>query len=326
MKIMNLRKVFSLFCPAQKGITASALLACFLLGGLAVLLPGCQPAPAERGQVLERENDGFPKLLVDYAGRNVRFAKPPSAYISTQPANTEILFALGLGSRVKAVTVYCDYPPEMKEMGLAWAEIDREMLGEMVPGLVLGGAGQELMAEFAGLVPGLAYFILDPRTYEEVAASIILVGEIADCVPEASAIASGMLEMKEKVRQRAAGVRDSERPEVLVLAVHEELRAAGRGTLPAELLELAGGKNAAEAGEGFQALGEAELLELDPEMIIFISPWEQFFSEKSWPQELQAFQQDSIYEMESALLNRPGPRLAEGLAALFDLLHGEKNP
>src|SRR4030042_6268098 len=36
----------------------------------------------------------------------------PQRIISLAPSNTEILFALGLGDRVVAVTDYCNYPPE----------------------------------------------------------------------------------------------------------------------------------------------------------------------------------------------------------------------
>ena len=39
-------------------------------------------------------------------------AAPPARIISTAPSITEILYALGLGDRVAAVTRFCRYPPE----------------------------------------------------------------------------------------------------------------------------------------------------------------------------------------------------------------------
>jgi len=42
-------------------------------------------------------------------------AAPPSRIVSLAPNITEILYDLGLGGRIVAVTDYCDYPPAVKE-------------------------------------------------------------------------------------------------------------------------------------------------------------------------------------------------------------------
>ena len=41
-------------------------------------------------------------------------AAPPSRIVSLAPNITEILYDLGLGDRIVAVTDYCDYPPAVK--------------------------------------------------------------------------------------------------------------------------------------------------------------------------------------------------------------------
>jgi len=50
--------------------------------------------------------------FTDQLGRTVTLDSVPQRLISMSPADTEILFALGLGDRMVAVTEYCDYPPE----------------------------------------------------------------------------------------------------------------------------------------------------------------------------------------------------------------------
>ena len=40
------------------------------------------------------------------------FASPPGRIVSLAPSVTEILFDLGLGDQIIAVTTFCDYPPE----------------------------------------------------------------------------------------------------------------------------------------------------------------------------------------------------------------------
>ena len=40
------------------------------------------------------------------------FSAPPERIVSLAPSVTEILYALGLGDRIAAVTTFCDYPPQ----------------------------------------------------------------------------------------------------------------------------------------------------------------------------------------------------------------------
>ena len=54
------------------------------------------------------------QTLTDQLGRTVAVPKTAQRIISMSPANTEILYALGLGDRVVAVTDFDDYPPEVK--------------------------------------------------------------------------------------------------------------------------------------------------------------------------------------------------------------------
>ena len=71
------------------------------------LIVACAP-PAE-------EVASFPMEVTDQLGRTVKLGRTPQRIISLAPSNTEILFALGLGDRVVAVTDYCNYPPEVQE-------------------------------------------------------------------------------------------------------------------------------------------------------------------------------------------------------------------
>src|SRR5436190_10960373 len=63
----------------------------------------------------------------------------PQRIVSTGPSITEILFALGLGSRVVGVTQYCNFPPEaqkIKRIG-SWMTPNMEAILETRPDLVI---------------------------------------------------------------------------------------------------------------------------------------------------------------------------------------------
>ncbi|MGB0873421.1 MAG: hypothetical protein ACPGYP_09860, partial [Solirubrobacterales bacterium] len=76
---------------------------------------------------------------------------------SLVPSATELLFALGLGDDVVAVTHECDFPPEAIDLpqltasvipaGLAPAEIDQRVRAQTTEGLSLYTLDEELLAE-----------------------------------------------------------------------------------------------------------------------------------------------------------------------------------
>ena len=49
-------------------------------------------------------------ILVDDAGDRVRLGAPPGRIVSLNPTTTELLFALGAGTRLVGRSGACDYP------------------------------------------------------------------------------------------------------------------------------------------------------------------------------------------------------------------------
>jgi iron complex transport system substrate-binding protein len=78
---------------------------------------------------------------------------------SLVPSATEMLFALGLGDRVVAVTHECDYPPAVRSLpdltrsvlpaGLSPADVDRQVKARVMEGRPLYELDEELLAELA---------------------------------------------------------------------------------------------------------------------------------------------------------------------------------
>src|SRR4051794_38296860 len=54
--------------------------------------------------------------VTDVAGRTVTIAATPERLISLAPSTTEILFALGLGSKIVAADDFSDFPAEAKNL------------------------------------------------------------------------------------------------------------------------------------------------------------------------------------------------------------------
>src|SRR3954468_7789248 len=81
----------------------------------------------------------------------------PVRIVSLVPSATELLFALGLGDEVIAVTHECDFPPEATELpsvtysvipeGLSSAEIDKRVHEPTEQGEPIYGLDDELLIE-----------------------------------------------------------------------------------------------------------------------------------------------------------------------------------
>ena len=54
----------------------------------------------------------YPVNLTDALGNNITIEKRPHRVVSLAPAVTEIIFRIGAGDAVKAITYHSYYPPE----------------------------------------------------------------------------------------------------------------------------------------------------------------------------------------------------------------------
>ncbi len=119
-------------------------------------------------------------------------------------------------------------------------------------------------------------------------------------------------------------------PRVACIEWSEPLMAAGNW-IP-EMVPLAGGRNLfGEAGGHAPALAWEELLEADPEVIVLmpcgydlirtIGEVEIFLAKPGWDN-LTAVKTGRVYATDAnAFFNRPGPRLADSLEMLAEILH-----
>ncbi len=196
--------------------------------------------------------------------------------VSLLPSATEIVYALGLGDSLAAVTHECDYPPEAKRKpvitrsilpsGLGSGEIDeavrgqldqshslyaidRALLAEIQPDLILTQQLCDVCAvsynDVLGAVrslppPGPRVLNLEPNSVSDVLDTIRLVGLAASREAEADEVLAGLRGRIEAVRERAGQAQT--RPRTVLLEWIEPL--FGGGHWDPELVELAGGVDA----------------------------------------------------------------------------------
>ena len=171
---------------------------------------------------------------------------PPARIISLVPALTEILFAIGAGPQVIAVSSFDDDPPEVAKLPRVGALLDpdTERILAMRPDLVLVyGSQVELEAQLKAA--GIRTFAYRHGGLADLAPSFRAVGELTGRQDEARRLIDEIERRFAAVRSRVAG---RGRPAVLLAMGHEpkslrHLDASGGVGFLHDLIELAGGRN-----------------------------------------------------------------------------------
>ena len=267
-----------------------------------------------------------PRTFVDDLGRKIYLAKAPARIVSLAPSMTEILFAIGSSEQIVGVTQYCDYPPEARlKPKVGYIHPNLESIVALRPDLVLAPR-EFLRADILGKMEQLKIptFILEAKTIEDVLSHIQTIGRMLGHSASADALVAEMRQRITEIKARTAAL---PRPRLLYVLNSEPLITVGPDSFIGQLIELAGGTNvAARAKTPYPRLNMEEVLKEDPELLIFpvgttegISDSEQQIW-KRWAT-LSAVKQGRFHPIPSDLLNRPGPRIVQGLETLAKTIH-----
>jgi iron complex transport system substrate-binding protein len=279
---------------------------------------------------------------------------------SLVPSSTEMLFALGLGDSVVAVTHECDFPAdaarkphltrtvipaglsareidaEVKRVtgeGRSLYELDVERLAELDVDLIVTQAVCEVCAvsfddvvAVAARLPSRPEVIsLDPSTLSEVLADVERLAEAAE-VPEAGRDLRAGLEARLAATREQVG--DAPRPTVLALEWLDPPFLGGHWV--PEMIEVAGGETLlSQAGEKSREVSWDDLRGLRPDVVVAMPCG--YYVEEARRQadrhldKLAAMGRPRIWAVDAASsFSRPGPRLVDGIELLAALLHPDR--
>jgi iron complex transport system substrate-binding protein len=280
--------------------------------------------------------------------------------VSLVPHATELLFALGLGRQVVAVTHECDFPREALERpkvtrdvlpaglsageidaavrertleGQAIYELDRAALEELEPDLIVTqelcpvcAVSYDEVAALAKELPSRPQVIaLDPKTLGETLGDVRTLAQATDSRDrgvELIAQAAGRID-----RVKLA-VRGQRRVRVAALEWLDPVYVAGHWT--PQMIELAGGEDVLGLpGEHSQVFPWKQVAAAQPEVVVVMPCG--YDAERTREEALEHAEALSalgarriVAVNASAYFSRPGPRLIDGLELLGHILHPER--
>ena len=271
---------------------------------------------------------GFPRTLTDSRGHAITLKAPPQRIVSLIPSETEVLYALGAGDRIVAVTTADDYPPEVKQKPTLSNVLtsDAEQILAQKPDLVvaLGSLNQKPIAALEALhVPVL---VVDPKNLVDTYASIQLLGQAVGAEAKANQIVAEMQHRLAAVHKTLTQA--THRPRVLMMYGTDPIYTTGPDSFIDDLITRAGGKNIVDKPIATNILSPEEVVLRQPEVILCSkSLTARVRSMPGWAQSVPAVRTNRLYtdEPEDGTLVRPSPRLVRGVEALARYLHPELN-
>ena len=274
--------------------------------------------------------DWEPVTITDDLGVTVTIDKYPERIVSLSPANTEILFALGLDDRIVGVTEYCTYPEAAlsKDKIGGFSTINTEKIAVLNPDLLVAADGnsEETIAHLREL--GYTIITVNADTIDTTLADIRLIGKAAGVESAAEELVSSMQADLAEIAEKTKG---AEKPTILHCMWTDPLWVSGSGTFQDEMISAAGGVNAAAAEGGWVALTMEKFLTMNPDIIVVDSgdgmgvgtddALKNFFLKDSRMQSLSAVQNERVYVVNADIIDRGGPRIVEGVEALAEIAH-----
>ena len=269
------------------------------------------------------------ETFTDSLGRKVTLNKLPSRIIPLAPSLTEILYYLGLGDRVVGVTDFSYYPPEALEKPRVgtYIKLNIEKMISLSPDLVLGtkdgnNPGIVDLLEQAGIQS----YIVNPRNIREVIDTIPEIGRLCGVSRRADKSAQQLRARLERVIKT---VESKEKPLVFLQINLQPIMTVNKKTFHHDLITLAGGRNmTGDEYITYPRISLEEVIKKNPDIIIISSMERGGRFEKARQEWLKwtsipAVKNNRVHLIDSDLIDRPSPRIIDGLEAMARIIHPE---
>jgi len=259
----------------------------------------------------------------DDAGNSVTLARPAQRVIAMAPHITELLFAAGGGDRVVGAMNYSDYPEAAKRVPLVGsdAQIDLERLVALRPDLLVvwqTGNTERQLSQLKSL--NIPIFYSEPKKLDEVATSLTRLGQLLGTEAAAQAAAG---EYRHKLARLTASY--AQRPPVRVFYQiwEKPLFTLNGEHVVSDALRICGGRNVfAGLKVTAPSVSTEAVLQENPEAIIGGEQHDGQSGINIWKpyKGMLAVQRGNLFMLDSELLVRAAPRIADGIAALCEKL------
>jgi iron complex transport system substrate-binding protein len=277
-----------------------------------------------------------PTIALDVYGTPVVF--PPTApqrIISLVPSTSEMLGALHLERRVVGVDYNTDYPPalaSLPKVSNATGTYNVEQIVALKPDLVLSWGAETKQYDPQLKQLGLRVVDLQLSNLSQTLQEIVLVGRLTFTLETATTLVHRLQQQIDQIKVAVAG---TIAPKVL-LEVDDSVPGKpyvfGGTSFGDELLRDANAINIFHdnrSNGGYPQVTDEAVITANPQFIILTEDpvyggdVKLVYKRANWSS-IDAVKLHQVYHVTVAIMQRPGPRLVEGLRCVAQIVHPEK--
>ena len=306
------------------------LLAAF---SIVVLVASCGQQSSQDGSTEGKTGGGtqassFPVTVKDSLGRKVEIKERPKRIGSLAPSLTETLFAVGAGNRVAGVTTADNYPKEVQSIEKIgdYQQANAEKIASLGIDLLFLSFDSTTKEQAKDLEnkTGAKVVVVNPTSVQEAIGSIGTVGKAVGNSEKAQVVEE---RLRSELGQIKSTVKGLPEPTVFYELGYDPLFTVGPGSFVNDAIKLARGKNVtADAKQAYPQYSVEKLLQDDPEYYLAgASSGATAEAIKSRPpySSLQAVRRNKVFVINDDLVNRPGPRIVDGVRKIAETIHPE---
>ncbi len=261
--------------------------------------------------------------------------KAPQRIVSLVPSMSEILAALNLTQRVVGVDYETNYPTALasvQKVSDINGTYNVEAIVALRPDLVLSSGGLSKIYDAQLTRLGLRVVDLPPVDFQQSLQQIITVGRLTYTTSAATTLVN---QLDQQVQQIENSVKGTTAPKVL-LEVDDSTPGKpyvfGGGSFGDQMLQDINAVNifhTDSADSGYPQVTDESVIADNPQFVILTEDPQyggnpqDVYKRTNWGS-IAAVKAHQVYHINADIMQRPGPRLVEGLRCLAQVIHPDK--
>jgi iron complex transport system substrate-binding protein len=264
------------------------------------------------------------RTVNDELGRTVEVPDHPHRVVCLIPNVADIVYSLGAGADVVAISDFTKYPKEALDKPSIGLPLNPSMetIVALHADLALG-TGDLNTLEFAGQLErlGIPVFMVDPHGIEGIYASILSIGSALNREPDAKTLVARLRTRVDTVKARVSG---KPRVRVFMAIWYDPVMTIGKCAFISELIEAAGARSVTDdIAQEWPEVSIETVVSRQPDALLFasgsgITP-EELKARPGW-EDLKAVREGRIYYIDDRV-QYPSPIAFDALEDLAKQFH-----
>jgi iron complex transport system substrate-binding protein len=301
--------------------------------GLVALLVALSPLAIPIASGASAKSSDFP-VTMKLADGTFTFKSRPDAIVSLSPTATEMLYAIGAGSQVKAVDSYSDYPPNAPKTSLNAYDPNVEAIAKYNPDLLVVASDT---ASFNTQMAALKIPVLYDPAAANLSQAYAEYGPLGEATGHAAQATKEVTTLKAKIAHIVATTPHAKKGTTYYYELEPDYYSVASSTFVGKLFSLLGLKSIADSAKGLATSGGYP--QLNAEFILKANPTYIFLADTicchatassvtarpGWSA-LSAVKNHRIEPLNDDIASRWGPRIVILLQDVADALEGKTVP